>query len=234
MKKGVLLLALLLCLAGCSGGEKQSEAPDAALLAEGFVPAESEAPREYTVDEIIASLMQGGDMDGDTSAADWTPSAYDLTWLDTSDYDDTAGLEGYVNPGAQEVIFDDTYLPEQSGLIVMDWKSELSEEELGLIEGTDGDPLQSELFALLPALPGTPDAPMEADGALMLSVSGITQAQAAEYFEACKAAGFDQYTEEADMTSYGMGFMWTAYDANGNALTLMLSNDTLQIIIESA
>jgi len=50
--------------------------------------------------------------------------------------------------------------------------------------------------------------------------------------EQCKAAGFNKNAETEDMSAYGLGLIFSAEDAAGRYLTVMLSGGTLQVALE--
>jgi len=216
------------------------------LLAEGFMRVDKGGQGEQaapTLEEVIAALdtiaysSESKESTEPTALTDDVP-AIAVSWMDVSDYDDVEGhegYEGYERPTTSAVMFDDENWPEEGGLIVADWRSELSDEELAELEQQlNYDPSQSVLLSRLPSsIPGTADSPMEAEGTLVISARGVTQEQAVTYFEACKQAGFNKDVEEMDLSSMGMGCMWIAYHADGSELTMMLNGNTLQILLSS-
>ena len=232
-----------------SGGESGSygdyEVTENDLIAEGFkrtTQSEAETP---ALENIIAVLTGGND-----STTDYIESAEALSWLNISnvgssdgssvgDFDSSNDNDAYI--GSYSIVpFDSENWPDEHGMVLLDWRSEMSAEDLAMMDQMeDYNPAQdtqsqnSALLSRLPQLPDTYDSVAEMDGVLLVTISSMTLEQARNFFEACKKnAGFNIGAEELDLSAYGMGYMWQSSHPDGSSLTLQLNNNTLQIILE--
>jgi len=197
---------------------------------------------------------------GDYSAyyEDWGGEpATESVWFDTSGFDGLADTEegaDFVPPVVETIFFDDENWPGE-GVVYADLTEGMSEEELaeyeasggassgasgtaaaggtaGLANGAPGIDTNAKFPDGLPVPPGTVGNPISTGDAFMVTATGVSEEQAKAYMEQCKAAGFNKNAETEDMSAYGLGLIFSAEDAAGRYLTVMLSGGTLQVALE--